>query len=432
MKLYLKNHIAKFIFFVIVFVIILLTIKYQTYLIQSYEDFSHWLYPSNKDRNGELFKVFLSILGAFGILFGLNISLRRAKAIEQGVIKQGEALNIQSEQIGLSRKSQTDERFKNAVEHLGSEKEPIIFGGIAELHQIAKENEDEYSDIIFNILCSYIRTNSRVKKNKSIIQTIADFLFSKSKDSPYLGLSANLKNSDLLGINFRNANLEYADLSDCRLSSISHSSLESAILDRTEFFLSKIENVNFTNSEVNATIFYGTEIKNCEFNVYQDYPTAYFIDGNLKKVKFKNVKMSDWNFIGVEISNTTFNNCEIISTAFSASCLHNVDFIDIELFSSNDFRATQFTSVRMRDFFITKSNFKGCRTERGFRSPFFKELSNSIGIEPDISGIDFHNTTLTNCENGKLTQEDIDEIIEKYEFLQEKIFKKKKPAGNIL
>ncbi len=425
MKKYLKKNILKILLAIVGLFVIFMIFYFNNEIINCYKDFAYWLFPENSNRKGELFKIVLSILGALGILYGLYISLRRAKAIEQGVEKQGAAINIQSKQIELSRKSQTDERFKNAVEHLGSEKEPIIFGGIAELHQIAKENKDEYSEIIFNILCSYIRTNSNTNKNTSIIQTIADFLFSKNIDNPYLGLNANLKNSDLLGINFTNANLESANLSNCRLSSFYDSSLANTILDGAEFFLSDIENVNFTNSEVNRTIFYGTKIKNCDFNVYQDYPTASFIDGNIDKVKFRNGKISDWNFIGVEITDTSFINCEIISTVFSASCLHNVDFKDIELFSSNDFRATQFTSVRMSNFIIMNSNFKGCRTKRGFRSPFFKELPKSIGIEPDISGIDFQNTILTKCENGKLTQKDIDEITEKYEFIQQKIFKKK-------
>ncbi|MFL1896234.1 pentapeptide repeat-containing protein [Aquimarina sp. 2-A2] len=422
MKKHLKNNIFRILFTIVSLILIFV---FHNQIINSYTDFARWLFPVNSNRNGELFKIVLSVLGALGILYGLYISLRRAKAIEQGVEKQGEAIEIQSKQIELSRKSQTDERFKNAVEHLGSEKEPIIFGGIAELHQIARENKNEYSEIVFNILCSYIRTNSNINTNKktSILQTIVDFLFSKSIDNPYLGFKANLKNSNLIGINFINANLESANLSNSRLSSFYNSNLSNTILEGTIFFLSNIENVNFTDSKLNRTIFYDTKINDCDFNVYKDYSTASFIEGNIEKVKFENIEVIDWNFIGVKITDTSFIKCKIISTIFSASCLHNVDFIDIELFMSNDFRATQFVSVKMHDFIISKSNFKGCRTERGFRSPFFKDLPISIGIEPDMCGINFINTTLTKCIEGILTQKDIDEIEEKFESLQSKVLK---------
>jgi hypothetical protein len=46
--------------------------------------------------------------------------------------------------------------FKNAIEHLGNKEPAIILGGIYALHQIAKDNE-EYSNQVFEILCSYIR-----------------------------------------------------------------------------------------------------------------------------------------------------------------------------------------------------------------------------------------------------------------------------------
>jgi len=74
----------------------------------------------------------------------------------------------------LSLKAQIDERFKNAIEHLGSDKEPIILGGIAELHQIAKEDCKKYAEVVFNILCSYIRTETSIyNKNADDINSTA-------------------------------------------------------------------------------------------------------------------------------------------------------------------------------------------------------------------------------------------------------------------
>ena len=71
-----------------------------------------WLFPNNLDRNGEFVKLILSILGGIGILYGLFISYRRTLITERSVKMQGEAIQKQSEQLELSRKSQIDERFK--------------------------------------------------------------------------------------------------------------------------------------------------------------------------------------------------------------------------------------------------------------------------------------------------------------------------------
>lgn len=105
--------------------LIFVIIKWESVKL-NFESFSEYLFPNNEDNKGELFKILLSIIGAIAVMFGLYVAYRRAKAMERGVEKQGESIQNQNEQLKLSRKSQIDERFKNAIEHLGSEKEPVI------------------------------------------------------------------------------------------------------------------------------------------------------------------------------------------------------------------------------------------------------------------------------------------------------------------
>src|SRR5690606_17902397 len=190
-------------------------------------------------------------------------SLRRAKAMEQGVLRQKESLDIQSEQISITRKAQTDERFKNAVEHLGSEKEPIILGGVAELHQIAKENKNEYAEIVFNILCSYVRSNANIYKktadqiNETVNQTIVNNIFKlfDKPDYPYSGLLANLNSSNLISLDFDNTNLVGANFSFCYMPSMKNSNLEYSKLNKAVFSLSDISDVSFIGAELHQTLF---------------------------------------------------------------------------------------------------------------------------------------------------------------------------------
>jgi len=135
-----KKHKKKI--FLIISVPIIYFIYKELSLIKSlFEKTALWLFPSNEDRNGEFLKIVLSVIGGIGVLYSLHLAYRRLQATNIGLQLQAQAINKQSEQLDLSRKGQVDERFKNAVEHLGNDKEPIILGGIVELHQIAKEEK---------------------------------------------------------------------------------------------------------------------------------------------------------------------------------------------------------------------------------------------------------------------------------------------------
>lgn len=103
---------------VILFIIALLSIT-----ICNLEIISLFLYPDNLDRNGEVVKLTLSVIGGIGVLLGLYIAHKRAMITEKTVENQ-------SKQLEHAQKWQIDERFKNAVEHLGSDKEAIILGGV--------------------------------------------------------------------------------------------------------------------------------------------------------------------------------------------------------------------------------------------------------------------------------------------------------------
>jgi len=425
MKKLLQKILYPILIITFILFLLLIYLKNIDSIIENYDNFSIWLFPKNEDRNGELFKIILSILGALGILFGLYVSLRRAKAIEEGVRIQSEAINIQSSQIELSRKAQIDERFKNAVEHLGNKKEPIILGGIAELHQIAKENKSEYSEIIFNLLCSYIRTNSNENKNINIIQTISDYLFTNNNINPYLSYRANLKKSNLLGIEMTDYNLNNANLSDCILSNISNSSFKDANLNYSYFFLSHLKNVDFKNVSFYKTAFYDATIENCNFKNNNDHTKISFIECQIKDIKFENLKIIDWDFIACDIVRSSFNYSEIISSTFSVSRFSNVDFINLELFSSNDFKASIFSSVKMHNIIGTNILFNGCKKYGNYHHSLLKNIDELIDSDTDLSGVDFMNSNITS-NNESLTKKEIDIIKTKYETVVKEIFQKTK------
>ena len=92
-----------------------------------------------------------------------------------------------AEQTQVMHKDNVDNRFNNAVRHLGNENPAVVLGGVHALHLIAVENEN-YRQVIHNLFCSYLRENSD-KHYKDfdfenipdycpiIIQILIDYLF---------------------------------------------------------------------------------------------------------------------------------------------------------------------------------------------------------------------------------------------------------------
>lgn len=420
----MKNILKKAFFILIpISIITVLLYFYPIDFIKTFETFANWLYPENKDKNGELFKVLLSILGALGVLYGLYISLRRAKAIEKGLDKQSEALNLQSEQLNLTRISQISEQFKNAIEHLGSEKEPIILGGVSELNQIAKENETKYSEIVFNILTGYIRSNTKKEKKKTVIQTIIDFVF--NDNIIYQKYSADLSYCDLIGINLVNKDLSNINFTNSKLSSLVNCKIKNTNFSRTQFFFSNIENMNFENTQLNNTIFYGGQLKNVTFSNLNDYPSANFVDCSLENVNFQNIKMSDWMFLTCIIEECNFLHNEIISSEFCFNFFENCSFENSSLFGNNDFRISLFNNVVFKNNTVTSTNFNGALNEYKFTRPYIAEIENFIGNKSETKGIINENSTFHKCTYESITEKDISEIKDLNEKLRKKVFPKK-------
>ncbi|MEN7549285.1 pentapeptide repeat-containing protein [Rapidithrix thailandica] len=325
---------------IISLVVILLILIFSFICI---EQIALWAYPKDNARNGKVLQLILNVLGGTAVLYGLYVAFRRARAMERGVEIQGEALEKQSEQIELTRKSQIDERFKNAVEHLGSDKEPIILGGIAELHQIALENHEMYAEVVFNILCSYIRSTSNMKKepkdiNRTINQTIINYLFQNHEvdNYPYSNLSPDLSYSNLNGTNLENVNISNANLSFCFLPSINASTFTKSNFSSSNFLSVDLSNIKFYECEFFETYFNISYFQNIEF-INIKCSTSLFspiiLNSEFKNVEFRGIELYNSNFFACYFEECTFSRANILKSFFIGSGFKNVKF-DTNLFGS--------------------------------------------------------------------------------------------------
>lgn len=382
-----------------------------------HSEISLYLFPENKDRVGELTKLLLSILGGIGIFYGLIISSRRALITEKSVNKQGE-------QIELARKSQIDERFKNAIEHLGNEKEPIILGGVSELIQIAKEDREKYSEVVFNILCSYIRSETNINSktandfNSTVIRTIINYLFKIDSKNPFNGLEADLSNSNLSGQNLDFCDFTGANFRFALLGSISNSMFDECDLGKAQIKTSFFKNNSLTGVKLHQTSFSMVEFEDKEFKSKTLTKKNELLKANFTHCKFINVSFDERdlyqsNFICCIFRNCTFNNLTIIESKFLLSNLYNCDFTNIEIFKSVDFRGSVFNSVKLNDF-ISESIFKGCRTDKpeNIFIMIEKYIDKSLTINTKIDESFSTKTIFNKCDFSKFTDSDVKEIKE--------------------
>lgn len=184
----------------------------------------------------------LSFIGVAmgGTLLALNAvaSHRRAKAMEDAVAAQAEAMNAQAEANKQPEHGRRQERFKNAIEHLGHESAAVRLGGRYELYNLSNETP-ELRQTVLDIFCTYIRQTTSEdtyrerhgSKPSLEIQDLLTLIFVRQPDV-FQGCRIDLEESWLNGADLREARLWNANLREVRLfkGQLDKAQLQRAIL----------------------------------------------------------------------------------------------------------------------------------------------------------------------------------------------------------
>lgn len=390
------------------------------------ESFATWTYPENENRVGESIKLIMNIAAGIVIIIGLYATIIRAHATQQSVEKQGASIKNQSHQIELTRKSQTNEQFKNAIEHLGSDKEPIILGGIAELHQIASEENSEFKEVVFNILCSFIRSIAKKDKhgddiNYTIVQTIINYLF---KTEIYKDYSPDLRYTNLISANIDNVTFKNGKFNFCHLPfKISNTEFINCDLSSTKNF-GRYKNIKFENCNLFQFITYYSKFENLEIiNENGKNYSLYFLDSEFKN-SILQTDLFQNQFLACEFKATQFEAKSFLNTNFYGSSFNEVKFKVADISGSN-FAACGFQNTVI-DSAIFNTNFNGSDNEIKYFSHFISErLEKRIGKEVNLSGLNLDNSTLLKCTFEPLSKEEASNLNKEYQ-KQEELYNTKK------
>lgn len=396
------------------------------------EQFAVWAYPKDENQNGEALKLVISVFGGIVVLIGLRAALIRAKASQKSVEIQSDSIQNQTYQIELSRNSQVNEQFKNAIEHLGADKESIILGGISELHFIANDNSEKFSQVVLNILCSKLRLEASLKKdaddiNKTIVQTIFDYIF---RTEIYHDLPTDISFCNLQGINIeftevRNCNLRFSIL-PVRMQSVDFINCD---LMSVRSVLGNYQEIKFVNCQLFGSYFHSTKFENSSISNENDSRQKITcVDSQFKSFTF-NCSFNNSEFVACQFDSLIVKINSISNINFSVSSFLNTDFKTANIYSC-DFSACGFVNCKSAGT-IKKSKFSGIKNEYEYFSLFhIEQLEKSLGIENNFSGFSYDPSLFNNNYLNKLSIGYKGEIENLYLKLKEKpkLFKDKKSS----
>ena len=231
-----------------------LLLSSSMFLIVFCSDDPQWLYPrlgleAKSGKKYEALKFLGIVMGGLLIAIQALMSYKRAKALEDTVKN--------------TEQGQRQERLKNAIEHLGHDKDSVRMGGAYELFHLAEETE-EWCQTILDILCAHIRQTTgedkyqkeHPSKPSEEVQSLLTLLFVQ-EHKVFIGLDINLEGSWLNGSNLSRARLEKAVL---RRTKLQGADLRDARLHRASLWNTQLHWASLAGAQLHGADLMGAEL----------------------------------------------------------------------------------------------------------------------------------------------------------------------------
>ena len=286
-----------------------------------------------------------------GILIALQalMSYRRAKAMEGTAESQAKATEEQAKANQHTEEGQRQERLKNAIEHLGHEKDSVRLGGAYELFHLAEDTED-LRQTVLDILCAHIRqTTGESKYRKTYkskpseeVQSLLTLLFVQ-EHKVFKGCHINLQESWLNGADLRDARLWKAILTRVHLQGakldrahlqranlveahLEEASLSEAWLHETDLFCVRMQGVYLKKARLQGAYLMGTRLQ----GAYLDHAYlqgAYLGEVSLQAANLVNAQLQGANLSNVYLMGATLSGAKL-QGAGNQSCTSSTPFAD--------------------------------------------------------------------------------------------------------
>ena len=257
--------------------------------------------------------------------------------------------NLEAQKI-IAERQFTAELFKNAIDQLGSEQQPVVLGGVHALHHLAVNNPKDYSQPVFEILCSFIREKTAKTEYKEqfspmtdssgetqatsliVIQTIVDKLFREEEARKFYQVyRANLSGASLQKVDFTNASLRKADLQKADLQGVNlidaklhEANLQNANLQEVKLFNATLQGADLQKANLQGAKLFNANLQGVDLR-----------DANLHGAVLTNVNLHGAELSGADLRGVqcnSMNNRETISDAIKDKTPLKTDLSGITLY----------------------------------------------------------------------------------------------------
>ena len=306
-------------------------------------------------------------IGMGGVLIALQalMSYRRAKALEDTVRN--------------AEQGQRQERLKNAIEHLGHEKDSVRLGGAYELFHLAEETK-EWRQTILDILCAHIRQTTGEddyqkkypSKPSEEVQSLLTLLFVQ-EHKVFTGLHINLQGSWLNGADLQRAHLEKADLTKVWLQG---AEMQEARLQDAKLFYAQLQR---------AILF-----------------RAWLQEAQLREAGLQEAWLLEAWLQGADLSRAQMQRALLWAAQLQGALLQGACMQGARLQGAR-LQGTELFEARLQGAEFEGACLQGATSERAHASTFEQRVRNKRGKESDLERVDFQ---------GGLSQENIDSLVE--------------------
>ena len=287
---------------------------------------SELLGVSNKEApKNEVLKIIGILMGGILVAWQAWASHKRAKAMEDTAKAQADA-------VSKTEDGQRQERLRNAIEHLGNEKNSVRLGGAYELFHLAKDAKEDAKELrqtVLDILCAHIRRTTgeseyqkaHVSRSSEEIQSMLRLLFVQEHEV-FKGLRIELQGSWLKGADLRKARLQGAILTEAYLQK---AKLDGAYLQRANLVEAHMEEASLPEAHLQEANLFCVRMQGAYLKQARLQGT-YLMGASLQAAN-----LDDAYLQGADLSDVRLQGAYLSGVRLQGTCLSRADLSEATL-----------------------------------------------------------------------------------------------------
>lgn len=272
---------------------------------------------------------------------GIFVANKRAMALDKTAEAQAKA-------VAATETGNRQQRFRDAVTHLGHKKASVRQGGAHTLFQMALENAEEENAekkalrvSIAEILCSHIREvtgdekyqQDHKQKPSTEIQSLLQMLFTtrihgeEELDRFWEGIQPDLSGGYFCGLEIEKARFRNARLADAQFqrASLVMAQFQGADLYWVQFHGAILIDAQFQGANLRSARFLGVNLCRTQFQG-ADLEEAQFHRAILRQAKFQAANLKEAQFQGAELQEAQFQATYLEGAAFQEAKFDKTQF----------------------------------------------------------------------------------------------------------